>query len=334
MPDPSVRLHVVTGKGGTGKTTVAGALALALAASPGPGGRPARVLLMEVEGRQGLAGLFDVPPIGYEPVVVADAHGGGKVWALSVDAEEALLEYLELFYRIRRGGMSARALRRVGAIDFATSIAPGMADVLLTGKLKESVDRRDDRGGPAWDAVVCDAPPTGRIAQFLNVNAEVAGLARMGPVKGQADSVMRVLRSPQTRVHLVTLLESLPAQETADAVAELDEADLPGGMLVVNMVRPPLLPVAAMPRAERGALDRDAVVAGLRTAGLDDAEAVVDPLLAEAADHASRVALEESLRDQLADLDRPTYELPVLPDGVDVGGLAELAASLREQGVA
>ena len=53
------RLHVVTGKGGTGKTTVAAALALALAC----GGR--RVLLCEVEGRQGIASVFDVAPLPY-----------------------------------------------------------------------------------------------------------------------------------------------------------------------------------------------------------------------------------------------------------------------------
>ena len=62
-----VRLHVVTGKGGTGKTTVAGALALALAS----GGK--RVLLMEMEGRQGIAQLFDCPPLPYEERKVAVA---------------------------------------------------------------------------------------------------------------------------------------------------------------------------------------------------------------------------------------------------------------------
>jgi MinD superfamily P-loop ATPase len=55
-----VRLHIVTGKGGTGKTTVAASLALALAS----GGE--RVLLCEVEGRQGIASLFDVAPLPYE----------------------------------------------------------------------------------------------------------------------------------------------------------------------------------------------------------------------------------------------------------------------------
>ncbi len=146
-----VRLHVVTGKGGTGKTTVAGALALALAGrsagrrrATGPARTP-RVLLVEVEGRQGIAQLFDAPPLPYEERRVAVAPGGGEVWALAIDPEQALLEYLDMFYKL---GAAAKALRRFGAIDFATTVAPGIRDVLLTGKTCEAVRRRapDGRG--------------------------------------------------------------------------------------------------------------------------------------------------------------------------------------------
>ena len=221
------RLHVVTGKGGTGKTTVAAAMALALAE------QGKRILLVEVEGRQGLAQLFDVPPLPYVERRIAHGPGGGEVFALAVDAEAALLEYLDMYYHLGRAG---KALEKVGAIDFVTTIAPGLRDVLLTGKVYEAT-RRKVQGKLAYDAVVVDAPPTGRIAPFLNVNTEVAGLAKVGPIRNQADAIMGMLRSDITRIHLVTLLEEMPVQETLDAVGQLEALDLRIGSIVVNLVR-------------------------------------------------------------------------------------------------
>ncbi len=329
MPDfPAVRLHVVTGKGGTGKTTVAAALALALAA----GGH--RVLLLEVEGRQGLAQLFDSPPLPYEERRVAVAPGGGDVYALAVDPEQALLDYLHMFYKLSPNGIPARTLRRMGAIEFATTIAPGMRDVLLIGKVKEAVVRRGRGDAPAYDAVVLDAPPTGRIARFLNISHEVVGLAKVGPIRSQSEGVMAVLRSPRTAVHLVTLLEEMPVQEAVDGVTELTALSLPVGGVVVNAVRTPLLAPADLVTAEAGRLDQAVLGAGLTKAGLDASPELVRALAAEAGEHAQRVALEERERDVLAGLEKPTYELPLLPDAVDLGGLYLLAGMLREQGMA
>ncbi|MFL6175598.1 MAG: ArsA family ATPase, partial [Ornithinibacter sp.] len=228
-----VRLHVVTGKGGVGKTTVASALALALSR------QGKRVLVAEVEGRQGISQTFDVPPLGIEEVRLVSHAGGGEVWGISVDAKAALLEYLQLFYKLGRAG---GALERMGVIDFATTIAPGVRDVLLIGKIYEANRRRRDgrhkgEAAPAFDAIVLDAPPTGRIGRFLSVNAEVADLARVGPIASQATSITRLLTSEQTVVHLVTLLEEMPVQETLDGVAQLTEAGLPVGAVLVNKVR-------------------------------------------------------------------------------------------------
>jgi anion-transporting ArsA/GET3 family ATPase len=314
----------VSGKGGTGKTTVAASLALALAA----GGR--QVLLAEVEGRQGIAQLFDTPPLPYEERRVAVAHGGGEVYALAIDPEQALLEYLEQFYNLRRAGS---VLKKIGAIDFATTIAPGVRDVLLTGKVMEAATRERRGGGRLYDAVVLDAPPTGRIARFLNVNTEVAALTKVGPVRNQADSVMNLLRSSKTAVHLVTVLEEMPVQETADGVAELRKTGLPVGAILVNMVREPLLPERELAAVAAGKADIAEITRGLKSAGLEPDADTVAALSGEAADHAGRVLLEQQEREVLHALERPTYELPLIPDATELSGLQELADHLAEAGM-
>lgn len=330
-----VRLHVVTGKGGTGKTTTAAALALALASSGH------KVLLTEVEERQGIAQIFDCAPLPYAERRVAVAPDGGEVYALAIDAESALLDYLEMFYGLRRAGA---ALTRFGVVDFATTVAPGTRDVLLTGKVTEAARRRngEERGrGPrdperrapfVYDAVVLDAPPTGRIAQFLNVNTEVAGLARVGPVHNHADRVMEVIRSTQTAVHVVTMLEDMPVQECLDGINHLVELGIPVGGIVVNMRRPFLLPVQDQRAAAAGRIDVDALTRGLKAAGMDHTEETARILAEEVTAHARSLRTEERLRERLDAVGRPTYDLSLLPGHIDLAGLHHLADELRTQG--
>ena len=331
-PDWSrVRLHVVTGKGGTGKSTVAAALALGLAS------QGQQVLLCEVEGRQGIARMFDVDPLPYEERRIAtglhhDGRAPGVVHALHIDAESALLEYLAMYYKLGRAG---RALDRFGVIEFATTIAPGVRDVLLTGKVFEAVQRNSrNRNATRYDAVVLDAPPTGRITQFLNVNEELAGLAKVGPIKSQADTVMTLFRSPRTLVHLVTVLEEMPVQETADGIAELRAARLPVGGVVVNQVRPRDIQPADLEAALAGRLDVARIEDDLAAAGIGAGPGLVGGLVAEVRDHAERRALEDDQRAVVDALGLPMFELPRLASGIDLGGLYELAADLKSQGLA
>jgi anion-transporting ArsA/GET3 family ATPase len=327
---PQARLHIVTGKGGTGKTTVASALAVALA------DQGKRVLLAEVEERQGISQTFDVPPLGATEVKIAVAANGGEVFGLSVDARRALLEYLQIFYKLGRAG---GVLERFGAVDFATTIAPGVRDVLLVGRIYEAARRRRDqrhhRHSPpeelAYDAIVMDAPPTGRVGRFLSVGSEVAGLARVGPIRAQADSMTEMLHSSQTVVHLVTLLEEMPVQETVDVVEELRSLGMPIGAVVVNQARSgnhdgthPSPPAHIEPACLR---------ADLAGVGLTLSNGLVDGLIHDIHEHAARLALES---DQLAVLEQigaPLVTVPALVDGIDMDAVCQIAQILADQGM-
>lgn len=325
IASPDARLHVVTGKGGTGKTSVAAALALALAQ------RPARVLVSEVESRQGISQVLDVSPLGPQETTISRLPNGGELVGLAVDAKAALLEYLDLFYKLGRAG---KLLEKVGAIDFAATIAPGVRDLLTIGKIYEASRRRADgrhRGASPllYDAIVLDAPPTGRIGRFLSVGSEVADLARIGPIRNQADSITALLTGPSTVVHLVTILEEMPVQETLEAIDELRERGLHVGSVIVNMVREPFFDDTALAQARDGRLHKASISTQLRDAGLVLEPALVDGLLAQAQAHAERVDMESTQRELLLGNEIPVVELPLVPGGIDVDAVHTLARALR-----
>ncbi|WP_438695981.1 ArsA family ATPase [Tsukamurella sputi] len=319
------RLHFVSGKGGTGKSTVAAALALALAA----GGK--KVLLIEVEGRGGIAPTFEVGELPPAETKIATADGDGAVFALSMDVEATFLDYLKTNYGM---GLAARALKSIGAIEFATTLAPGLKDILITGKIMECTQRRGKDGRYAYDAIVVDAPPTGRIGKFLDVTRAMKEIAKAGPIAGQADRVVRLLHSPDTVVHLVTLLESLPIQETAEAVRELRTLDLKVGAVIVNRALPQLLSDAELTAAADGAVDAPEVRAALEGAGLPLSDDDFAGLLTETIQFARTVRGQDGAREDLDAIDAPgRLELPLLTGGVDLGGVYELSGALIEAGV-
>ena len=235
-----------------------------------------------------------------------------------------------MFYNL---GLAGRAMRRIGAVEFATTIAPGLRDVLLTGKIREIVTRAEKGKQPAYDAIVVDSPPTGRIARFLDVTKAVSDLAKGGPVHSQAESVVKVLHSDLTAIHLVTLLEALPIQETLEAIEELEGLELPIGSVIVNRNIPAYLSADDLAKAAEGDIDADTVRTKLQSVGITLSDSDFAGLLTETIQHATRIEARAESAEQLDELDVARLELPQIPDGVDLGSLYELAEALAHQGV-
>jgi anion-transporting ArsA/GET3 family ATPase len=218
---------IVSGKGGTGKSVVAAALATTAAAS----GR--RTLLVEVEGRGEVTRTLGIPDPGF-----AETPAPPGFSVLSISPREAALEYLHLFFGMDR---VSRPLLRAGAMEQVIGGAPGFRDLLSCGKLYEihEVRRTDprDRGRPLYDTIVVDAPPTGQIASFLAAPGAFADLARVGRVRRQAVSVERFLRE-RTSVVLVALPEEMAVAETVEAIPSVEATGVPVGAVVGNRVQP------------------------------------------------------------------------------------------------
>ncbi len=290
------RLLIVTGKGGVGKSTVAAAVALASAR------QGARTCLVEVEGRHIFSRLFDTQAWDF-----TEREFRSGLWGMSIDPEASLREYLDMFYGARR---LSRLVASSSAVEFATTAAPGIKDVLLIGKAKELERRRNPDGRFCYDLVVLDAPPTGRIVNFLRAPDVTTELVNVGPIRQQAQSLIDMLSDHRrTNLLLVTMLEEMPVAETLDSAAALRGLGVAIGPVLVNRVLAERTDKAASKAmAELSAADLQAL---LVTAGVElDAEAATALLDAGAAS-TKRLQLQRRQRNQLGkQLQVPTLELP------------------------
>ena len=276
------RLVIVAGKGGVGKTTVSAALAR-MAAREG-----LSALLVEIEGKHGLATAFGAPPLAYEEQELAPG-----IVARTLTPDVALLEYLD-DHGLRR--MSKR-LTRSGAVDVVATAAPGIKDILLLGKVKQLEQRE------AADLIILDAPAAGHAFTFLLSPRALLDTVSSGPIRSQAEDVLSLLTdASRCRVVLVTLAEEMPVNEVVETAFTLeDKVGVALGPVVVNGLYPTVEGLDVDPVEAAAAAD-----VGLRSG---EAEA----LRSAARFRAARQRLQDEQVSRLADaLPLPQLHLPTL----------------------
>lgn len=214
------RLVIVSGKGGVGKSAVAGAIAL-LAQRRG-----LRVLIVAMEESGGLAAHLGTRSLTFQPQELRPG-----LHAMQMVRSEALLEYLSLQLRIPGMGRFGAVAR---AFDALATAAPAVREIVSVGKILWEV--REER----WDLVVVDAPPTGQLGSYLRAPTTISELVPTGRISSQADWMRDTLVSPDaTRLVLVSLPEELPTVETLETVAWVTETGVvPPPIVFANRVVP------------------------------------------------------------------------------------------------
>jgi anion-transporting ArsA/GET3 family ATPase len=308
------RLLFVTGKGGVGKSTVAAALGVAAAR------RGKRTIICEVAQQDRIARVFQREGVGYHETEIAP-----KLFAFSIDPQRALEEYLLLQIRIKP---LYELLFKNRVFTYFAAATPGLRELVTIGKVWElaQLDRRVKRGSK-YDLVIVDAPATGHSLGLLRTPKTFSQIARVGPIKRQADTIYGFVTDPSlTGVFAVVWPEEMPVNETLDLQRNL-EADLGMGLdrIVMNGIYPELFSdseadtVRSRYRRELDADGRDGIEVVRRAA-----------LRAALSEYDRAKAHREQLRRLEQGSEQDVAELPFLFEpAIDMSAVEKLADSLE-----
>ncbi len=192
-----MRIVLFTGKGGVGKTTVASATALRIAA----GGR--KTLIMSTDPAHSLGDAFDTE-LGPEPSEVAP-----NLWAEEIDPHRRLEENWRDIQRHAIAVLNWAGLDEIQAEEL--SIIPGLDELFSLADVKSHHDESP------YDVLIVDCAPTGETLRLLSLPDIIQWyMDRVFPLERR---VMGALRPVAQRVTSFPL----PGAPVYDAVARFYE---------------------------------------------------------------------------------------------------------------
>ena len=196
------RVLIVAGKGGVGKSAVAGSLAL-LAAQSG-----LRALLVSFD-----AETIEVP-----------AHE--RLERVTVTPGNALTDYLAS----KGMGLISRQLAKSGIVELVATTAPGLDDLLVLGRIKAF--EKELRA----DIIIVDGPAAGHAIDLVRAPLQLKRALATGPIAQQAGEVLAMLADgTRCKILMVTTPAMTPVQETVEAATELrDDVHIVLAPVVVN----------------------------------------------------------------------------------------------------
>ena len=199
MPTDRPRVVYLTGKGGTGKSFLAGRLA---AAAANAGRRSAVVRLDNT-----------APTAGRPPTVLPYAE-------ITLDADRALRDTVRRVVRLGFVAQRLMASRSFAAVAGAT---PGLGDLVRLAGIADIARTHTT----ARDLLVIDAPASGHAIALLEAPDRVLSVAAFGPLATLARELRDFVRTRVT-IAIVTVAEDLTITEAAELYEQFVHSEVAG----------------------------------------------------------------------------------------------------------
>lgn len=291
----SKRLHIVTGKGGVGKSTLCAAMGLVAARH----GR--RAIILETDTKERMSQLFEIPPVGYQEVEIYPG-----LYAKNLDPDHSMEEYVLRFVRLQS---VYDALFKKSFLQYWIQGMPGFREFVVLGKIWD-MGQAFDKKRPDYDMMIIDSPATGHgVSLWQLPEATRKAVGGSGPIANYAAKMRDFFANPdEAAYHIATIPEELPYTETVELVAAMrGDLNLPLGLLLANQIPPAAYPGEAQPLFEKllkGGAEREALSTHL--GGTDIGDALINAARSQSIKHGHGVHYIE----KLAELDAPMVRLP------------------------